>query len=270
MNNAFLELNVDFEIISEKQLEKDVNIESHEGIQLDFSQMLPVKDKIDVLQVSEAKTSNDFVKCVQKNETKKREAEIKRVRAADIEFPYIKTSLMTDAEKQLYRFMINYLDKRESIVIFPKVRLADLIEVDSKVTTNKNPFYKIASKHVDYVICKYDTLEVICVVELDDYTHDNKEARERDLFIMQALYTAGIDVIRIKVPIKTICKDDLGMLDEKINTILAPPCPYCGIKMVPKKSMRRDNKGHRFYSCPNFIVGCRYTIDIDSKGEKLP
>ena len=270
MDGTFIDLNVDFEIISEKQLEKDEYIDNTESIQLDFSQLMPVKNKIDVLQISDVKTSNDFLNHVQQNESKKREAEIKRVKSADADFPYIKNNLLTDAEKQLYRFMTNYLDKKEYVVIFPKVRLADLIQVDNKITTSKNPFYKIASKHVDYVICRNDTLEIVCVVELDDYTHDTKEARERDLFIMQALYTAGIDVIRIKVPIKTICKEDLNMLDEKINTVLAPNCPYCGIKMVPKKSMRRDNKGHRFYSCPNFIVGCRYTIDIDLKGEKLP
>jgi len=130
--------------------------------------------------------------------------------------------------------------------------------------------YKIASKHVDFLICKYDTLEIICVVELDDYTHDTPENKERDIFIMQTLYNVGIDVIRIRVPIKTICKHDLEFLDEKINTVLAPNCPYCGIKMIPKKSMSKNNKGHRFFSCPNFLTGCRYTINIDLQGEKLP
>jgi len=232
-----------------------------------------IKNGIGVIQVAPIKSSNTFLNIVQTKEQKERQEETKRVKESDIEFPYKRTELLTNAEKQLYYFMRNYLDKKESIVIFPKVRLADIIDVDTKITLNRKPFYKISSKHVDFLICDYNTLDIICVVELDDYTHDTEENRQRDLFVMEALYNVGIQVFRIKVPIRTISKQDLELIDEKINTVLAPLCPHCGIKMIPKKSIKSGNIGHRFYSCPNFMNKkdkCRYTINIDTQGEELP
>ena len=216
-----------------------------------------------VLPISNVKTTNEFINQNQNRAIQSIQAEKQRLDKADINFPYVRGTLLTNAEKQLYHFMSNYLDSKDRIVIFPKVRLADLIEVDNKLTLDRAAFYKISSKHVDYVICEKNTLDVICVVELDDFYHEREDRKQHDLFVMQALYTAGIQTVRIKVPIKTIVKADLDYLDYVINSFVAPECAYDNCKMVPQTN-NRDH--HRFWSCPL----CRSTIDIDKKGEQLP
>lgn len=216
-----------------------------------------------VLPISNVKTTNEFINQNQNRTMQSIKTEKQRLNRADMSFPYIKGTLMTNAEKQLYHFMSNYLDSRDKIAIFPKVRLADLIEVDSKLTLDRSAFYKISSKHVDYVICEKNTLNVICVVELDDFYHEREDRKQHDLFVMQALYTAGIQTVRIKVPIKTIVKSDLDYLDYMINSYVAPECAYDNCKMIPQTN-NRDH--HRFWSCPL----CRSTVDIDKKGEQLP
>lgn len=216
-----------------------------------------------VLPISNVKTTNEFINQNQNRTMQSIKAEKQRLNRANMSFPYIKGTLMTNAEKQLYHFMSNYLDSRDKIAIFPKVRLADLIEVDSKLTLDRSAFYKISSKHVDYVICEKNTLNVICVVELDDFYHEREDRKQHDLFVMQALYTAGIQTVRIKVPIKTIVKSDLDYLDYVINSYVAPECAYDNCKMIPQTN-NRDH--HRFWSCPL----CRSTVDIDKKGEQLP
>ena len=145
-----------------------------------------------------------------------------------------------------------------------------MVQLDKQITTDMKYFWKVTNKHVDYVICRADTLKVMCVVELDDYTHDTAEAIERDQFVMQVLKVAGIDTYRIKTRIRNISVADLELIDECINKEFAPPCPYCGMTMIPRKCMSGRNKGHRFYGCPNYINDCRKTIDIDIMGENLP
>lgn len=203
-----------------------------------------------------------FLKAAQQKEEK-------RLSSKDTNFPYIARSIMTDAEKQLYFFMNNNLCQVQRLAIFPKVRLADIIELDRAITYNKDYLWKITNKHVDYVICNNSTLDVICVVELDDYTHENDEAKIKDMFIMQALYAAGIPTVRIRTRIKNISRKDLELVDDYINKALAQPCPRCGKPMIPRKSNCSSNRGHRFYACSDFKY-CKTTIDIDPVGEKLP
>ena len=225
----------------------------------------PNRTGIGVLKTTEVKTNNSFINITQQKEKERQRKEEIELKNADVEFPYVATKLMTDAESQLFYFMRENLCQVERIEIFPKVRLADIVNVDNRITTDSKYLWKITNKHVDFLICKREDLSVICVVELDDYTHENKEAQEKDIFIMQTLYAANIRTVRIRTKIRTIERKDLALIDDYINTALAPKCPECGRPMIP----RRDRHGMRFYAGSDYD-NCRYTISIDSQGEKLP
>lgn len=218
-----------------------------------------------VILTSEISTSNPYIKSTQKVVKEKQQEELKEISRISTEFPYKRVPLLTDAELQLFNFMSNNLCQKDRIIILTKVRLADLANIDERVTTDKSYFWKITNKHVDFLICKKDTLDVICAVELDDYTHESQEAKEKDMFIMQVLDTVGIKTVRIRTKIRLISKNDLVLIDDYINRALAPKCPYCGKQMYPKQS----RTGHRFYACVDFI-NCRKTIDIDPRGVDLP
>lgn len=211
------------------------------------------------------KSNNEFINKAHNDNKEKENNDIKAVNNSNRDFPYIKTSLLTDAEIQLYNFMERHLHYADRVVILPKVRLADIIEVDKRITIDKEPLWKITNKHVDFLICKKDTLEIICVVELDDYTHDTKEAKDRDMFVMEALRVAGIQTIRITTQIAAITVGHLDYLNTVVDDALAFKCPLCGNKMVTRRA-GRDRRW--FYACVD-NMNCRHTIPIDIDGERL-
>lgn len=279
MDTLFSELKA-LDICSEKQYKSENNSEEISSINSDASILDTIDIKnlkpepknntnklkgIGVLHTSTVNTTNDFIKSTQEIAQEKQQQEAKELSNINIDFPYRRTKLLTDAELQLFHFMENNLCQIDRIVILAKVRLADIAEVDTRVTLNKDFLWKITNKHVDFLICDRNTLDVICAVELDDYTHETQEAKEKDLFIMQVLDSVGIKTVRIRTKIRAIEKRDLVLVDDYINRKLAPKCPYCGKQMYPKES----RTGHRFYACEDFI-NCRRTIDIDIRGEKLP
>jgi len=101
---------------------------------------------------------------------------------------------------------INFLKTLEKIVtnpnvaIFGKVRMADII-TPQKTTNSKGwwqLFAKITSKHVDYVLCDRDDYSVICVIELNDKSHNTTKAKQRDAFVRKAYQSAGIELLEIK------------------------------------------------------------------------
>lgn len=77
--------------------------------------------------------------------------------------------------------------------IYPNMRLADVIKADWKL------FRSIGTYHLDFVVCDYKA-HVIAAIELDDSTHDNPKARERDAKKDGYLREAGIRLFRIRAP----------------------------------------------------------------------
>lgn len=198
--------------------------------------------------IAQAKNSNDEKKLISFNNSK-----------------YIKKDgIMTEAEKKLYRFLKQRLP--DDVIIMSKVRLADLVDVNKEVTRERKALLQIAYKHIDYVIVSPD-LDVICAVELDDYTHETEERQQRDRFVEQVLRECNISFYRVKCKIDLITKEDTKALETCIYEYLAPTCPKCGRPMEVKSSRQHHNFGHRFYGCMGFYEAwpnkCTYTIDID-------
>lgn len=218
-----------------------------------------------VLQQAPVHTENSFIQATQEVVQEKLRKEAEEVSNVDPEFPYKAVPILTDAELQLFNFMKNNLCQIDRIEILSKVRLGDIVNIDTRVTNDMKYYWKVTNKHVDFLICKRNTMDIICAVELDDYTHETEKAKQRDMFVMQVLDSVGIKTVRIRKMIRAIENRDLDLLNDYINTALAPKCQECGLRMIPKRA--RD--GHRFYACSDFIH-CRSTIDIDPRGERLP
>lgn len=205
---------------------------------------------------------NSFISAVNEISKNKEKQLKKEIESIDKDFPYIKGTLITNAEIKLYNFMENHLINKDRIRILTKVRLGDLIQVDTRITSNTKLYYKVACKHVDYVIVDRDTFDVICVVELDDYTHENEKVKLVDQFKFAALQSAGIKMYRIKCRIADISQKDLRQIEESILMYYRKPCAICGRDTVVKESRKRSNYGHRFYSCSGYPE-CKYSLDID-------
>ncbi|SFV88966.1 Potential queD like [hydrothermal vent metagenome] len=101
---------------------------------------------------------------------------------------------------------INFLKTLEKIVvnpniaIFGKVRIADIITPAKKTNTKEwwRLFRKISQKHVDYVLCNKSDYSVICVIELNDSSHNTAKAKLRDSFVRKAYQSANIELIEVK------------------------------------------------------------------------
>lgn len=250
-------------IKSKKHKKKPTNLEIGKIKTLKEKDEFKSKGK-GTISITGATSGNNVVTTVSektKKELEERNKELLRVR----EHPYIKkNNLLTIAEKKLYKFLRSRLS--QDIVIFSKIRLADIVELNEAVTRDSKAFMKIAYKHVDFALMSPD-LDLICIVELDDFTHNTPKAQERDKFVEQVLRECGIALYRIGVKIDLITKEDTKAIEFCVLEYMAPTCPECGRPMEPKKSKNRYNYGHRFYGCMGFYeLGdkkCRYTIDID-------
>lgn len=111
--------------------------------------------------------------------------------------PYKKKLLLTKNEWRFYKDLKPIADKN-NLTIIAKVRLADLVEVDSQ-RIQKNEYMKyfnfIAKKHVDFALCNPDNLAVMELIELDDNSHNNNTRVVRDNMVDKILTSAGYTII---------------------------------------------------------------------------
>lgn len=113
-------------------------------------------------------------------------------------YPYQKANaLFTESELLFLRVLDEAVE--EDYRILGKVRLADIIVVAEGTEGSQwqSAFNKIRAKHLDFVGCNPETLEIEWVLELDDPSHERPERQERDAFLEAALARAGVDLIRI-------------------------------------------------------------------------
>ena len=110
--------------------------------------------------------------------------------------PYRSKYLLTKAEWAFYRRLKESAD-RYNLHIIAKVRLADLVQVDSYFTgmAFEKYFAKIKAKHVDFVLCNPANLAVKFVLELEDSTHYSAERARRDDFVDKVLKKCGYQVV---------------------------------------------------------------------------
>ncbi len=110
--------------------------------------------------------------------------------------PYSKKYLLTKNEWNFYRRLKPVAD-RLGYGIIAKIRLADLVEVDTSKTNEFGKFFsKISSKHIDFGLVNPENMEVKFLIELDDSSHDKPDRIERDDFVNKLCSKTGYVLIR--------------------------------------------------------------------------
>ena len=104
--------------------------------------------------------------------------------------------------------------------VFIKIRVADIL----KPTKGQNRSYwqrafnRISSKHFDFVLCLKEDLSVVCVVELNDRSHNKPKRRKRDEFLRDACKSAGLPLVEVKTKRTYSVSELRDLLNEfKIN-----------------------------------------------------
>ena len=81
--------------------------------------------------------------------------------------------------------------------VFGKVRVGDVLAPEEGLSTSQRArsLNRINRMHFDFVVCAADDLSLICAVELDDKSHQQKRRQQRDAFLAEACRTADFTLI---------------------------------------------------------------------------
>ena len=133
-------------------------------------------------------------------------------------FPYEKQKmLLSPAERSFFGVLEQVVG--ESHRIFVKVRLADLFKVKAGLSNSERTtaFNKIKAKHVDFVICSKEGVDVLAAIELDDKSHNLKKRQERDIFVDKAFESAGIPLGHIAAQKSYSVQDVSGIVSNLLD-----------------------------------------------------
>lgn len=136
-------------------------------------------------------------------------------------YPYERRGVMLGpAEINFFRTLQSAV--REDWVILSMVRLTDVIKVRPKTRQHQIWQSRIFGKHIDFVICDWETMEVKLAIELEDYSKRRPDRRARDRFVNTALTAAGLPLLRVKMDdkyetsaVRKDIEDALGIAKKK-------------------------------------------------------
>lgn len=213
-------------------------------------------------------------------------AKNKKTRRAESGLSYKKIpTLFTPAERSFFDVLEQAVGK--DFRLFGKVRVADVLApVDSPDKSAwQTAFNKINRKHFDFVLCSTDDLSVLCAIELDDKSHQQKDRQNRDEFLASACLAAGVPLISFQAKHSYSASDVSAKIAEALSGITtsipksaeiratelagkhgtdmveAPACPRCSSPMVKRTAKGGQNAGKEFWGCSNFPK-CREIVAI--------
>jgi len=136
-------------------------------------------------------------------------------------YPYERRGVMLGpAEINFFRTLQSAV--REDWIILSMVRLTDVIKVRPKTRQHQIWQSRIFGKHLDFVICDYETMEVKLAIELEDPLQRRTEKSARNRFVNTALTAAGLPLLRVKVEekyetsaVRKDIEDALGIAKKK-------------------------------------------------------
>jgi hypothetical protein len=107
--------------------------------------------------------------------------------------------LLSKGEKVFFDVLVRSISP--DLYVCPKVRIADLIEVDLPKNDKRfwASFNMISKKHVDFVLCNRTDFAPELVIELDGGSHNAKSRSQRDAFVDEAFSQANIQVLHVSV-----------------------------------------------------------------------
>jgi hypothetical protein len=130
--------------------------------------------------------------------------------------PYRKRDyLLTAAERSFYEVLCSILDGQ--LLVFAKVRLADLVWMSKGTANRQSHFNRIQSKHVDFVLCDREKIAPVLVIELDDSSHEADERRDRDTFVDAALSAAELPILHIPARKAYVPADLAALIQQKLT-----------------------------------------------------
>lgn len=190
----------------------------------------------------------------------------------------LKGPLFSAAERSFYGALT--LATSEKAIVFGKVRIADILKPQQAANKSawQTAFNKISRKHFDYVLCTPNDLSIICVIELDDKSHNLKKQQQRDSLVESACQSAKLKLHRFKASDnysvlsihKTLFPDNIAQTkNPAVNVSFQPEkknhtpnkeipsCPKCSSSLIVRVSKKGEHADKPFYGCSSYPK-CRY------------
>ena len=118
--------------------------------------------------------------------------------AGKVAYPYQRAKPLFSAAE---RSFIGVLDQAvgPEYRVFGKVRIADLAAVKPGLgnSARQGALNRIASKHMDFVVCRADDLSVVCAFELNDKSHASQRAKSRDEVVDNVCRAIGLPLVMV-------------------------------------------------------------------------
>lgn len=193
--------------------------------------------------------------------------------AGEPQLPYrLRDDFLSHAERSFYGVLVSVV--ADQAVICPKVRLSDVLYVVNR-RDNVGHANRIDRKHVDFLLCRPDTMQPILAVELDDSSHNRPDREERDALVDAAFQAAGLQLIRFTARRQYSQQDVATTIQPHLEVQQpaaiqtggeahhgkSPRCPKCDVGMVLRKAKQGASAGEQFYGCPNYPK-CRHVVPI--------
>jgi len=110
---------------------------------------------------------------------------------------YRKKYIFSSHEYYFYKELKIVADSME-LLIFPKMRLADIVGIQKNEKNYQSWFNRIKAKHIDFTLCSAKTLIPQILIELDDKSHDNTSRKERDTFVDAISKSINLPILHIR------------------------------------------------------------------------
>lgn len=108
---------------------------------------------------------------------------------------YQPTALLSGWERRVLSTLVAQVPR--GYYVCPQVRLADfIVPRGPDRDANRQAFFKIASKSIDFVVVHMQSGTVVLGIELDDSTHARPERQYRDGLVDAAFAHTGIALLR--------------------------------------------------------------------------
>ena len=129
-----------------------------------------------------------------------------------------KCKILVYKEPQVHTIMLRQLSKK-GYRIYPKVRLADAINVDRNERLHKRKFEYLSRAHLDFLVVTHDM--PVFAVEFDGARHVNDPVvAERDVLKNQLCKDANLPLLRI-TSVEVTEQDQLTLLDYMLMRFVA-------------------------------------------------
>ena len=114
-----------------------------------------------------------------------------------ITYPYkLKQRIFSDKEGYFFRDVRPIADKL-GLIVFTKMRIADMLEVPNNHPEFTKWFNKIKAKHIDFIFVDQN-YHIKLLVEVDDPSHNRPDRQARDQEVDEMFRQQGLEVLHLR------------------------------------------------------------------------